>query len=137
LKYIPKTQEVPVLRTDFSNDMAWQLLCTAIRQPVGDFRAYVDFVSDPEYDGIAVEQVLAVVPPDMPHPCIFIVDSIAASNQEHPVLVMDLRRQRGRTFRVIPSAMWGVENNLSLSNMDFEEFADNTDRDGVFRDFRE
>jgi uncharacterized protein DUF6924 len=31
--------------------------------------------------------------------------------------------------------MWGVENNLSLANMDFEEFADSVDADGVFRGF--
>jgi hypothetical protein len=27
----------------------------------------------------------------------------------------------------------GVENNLSLANMDFDEFADAVDADGVFR----
>ncbi|MGF1568782.1 MAG: hypothetical protein ACFCVD_12050 [Nodosilinea sp.] len=41
----------------------------------------------------------------------------------------------GRTFRVIPREMWGVENNLSISNMDYYEFADSTDADGVFRGF--
>jgi hypothetical protein len=33
--------------------------------------------------------------------------------------------------------MWGVENNLSVSNMGFEEFADKVDQDGVFRGFPE
>lgn len=31
----------------------------------------------------------------------------------------------------------GVENNLSLANMGFEEFADAVDEDGVFRGFRD
>jgi hypothetical protein len=31
--------------------------------------------------------------------------------------------------------MWGVENNLSLANMDFAEFADATDPDGIFCGF--
>jgi hypothetical protein len=31
--------------------------------------------------------------------------------------------------------MWSVENNLSLSNMGFEEFAESVDEDGVFRGF--
>jgi hypothetical protein len=31
--------------------------------------------------------------------------------------------------------MWSVENNLALSNMDFEEFATAVDGDGVFRGF--
>jgi hypothetical protein len=47
----------------------------------------------------------------------------------------DMYHDPGRTFRVIPSEMWGVENNLSLSNMDFFEFADAADEDGVFRGF--
>jgi hypothetical protein len=31
--------------------------------------------------------------------------------------------------------MWGVENNLSIANMDFEEFADAVGPDGIFRGF--
>jgi hypothetical protein len=57
------------------------------------------------------------------------------TDPEHPVLVVDLYSEPGRSFRVVPSEMWGVENNLSLANMDFEEFADAVDRDGVFRGF--
>ena len=52
-------------------------------------------------------------------------------------MVMDLYTERGRAFRVIPSEIEGVENNLSLANMDFGEFADSADRDGIFRGFRE
>jgi len=50
-------------------------------------------------------------------------------------MVMDLSTERGRAFRVIPSEIEGVENNLSLANMDFEEFANAADPDGVFRGF--
>jgi hypothetical protein len=38
-------------------------------------------------------------------------------------------------FRVIPSQMWSVENNLSIANMDFFEFADAVGDDGIFRGF--
>jgi hypothetical protein len=31
--------------------------------------------------------------------------------------------------------MWSVENNLSIANMEFGEFAGNLDQDGVFRGF--
>jgi hypothetical protein len=51
------------------------------------------------------------------------------------LLVVDLKRRPGRSFRVIVQELWGVENNLSLANMDFEEFADSCDPDGVFRGF--
>ena len=45
--------------------------------------------------------------------------------------------QHGKTFRVAPAYMWSVENNLSLANMDFSEFADHVDAGGVFRGFEE
>jgi hypothetical protein len=67
----------------------------------------------------------------------FVVDRTALSHGDQPILVMDLYAEPGRTFRVIPSEMWSVENNLSLANMDFAEFADSTDADGIFRGFRE
>jgi hypothetical protein len=31
--------------------------------------------------------------------------------------------------------MWAVENNLSIANMDYDEFAAAVDEDGIFRDF--
>ena len=65
----------------------------------------------------------------------FIVDKTTLSDKDQPVLVVDLQKEPGRTFRVIPSQMWAVENNLSLANMGFDEFADSVDADGIFRDF--
>jgi len=53
------------------------------------------------------------------------------------VLVIDLYADRGRTFRAIPSQIQGIKNNLSIANMDFFEFADNVDADGIFRGFPE
>lgn len=51
------------------------------------------------------------------------------------LLRTDFYDESGRTFRVISREMWGVENNLSIANMDYYEFADNVDPDGVFRGF--
>jgi hypothetical protein len=31
--------------------------------------------------------------------------------------------------------LWSIENNISLGNMDWEEFAEAADYDGVFRGF--
>jgi hypothetical protein len=39
----------------------------------------------------------------------------------------------GRTFRCAVSAVGSVEANLALANLDFGDFADRLDRDGVFR----
>ena len=137
MKELPKTEDALVLRTDFSDDAAWEKVCTAIREPVGEFRANVDCISDRAYDGLTVEQLLALAKQGPDRTFAFLVDGAALTRPDHPILVVDLGDEPGRTFRVIPSEMWGVENNLSLANMDFHEFADNADPDGVFRGFPE
>ena len=39
-----------------------------------------------------------------------------------------LRTSPDRTFRVVASEMWSVENNLSIANMGLEEFVGAADR---------
>jgi hypothetical protein len=132
---IPPTKESLLLRTDFSDDAAWVALCAAISQPVGEFQAYVSVVSDPQYSDLVPEELPGLVPRNQRRSFAFVADCVTLSHPEHPVLVVDLRQQPGRTIRVIPSEAWGIENNLSLGNMDFDEFADAADQDGIFRGF--
>jgi hypothetical protein len=58
-------------------------------------------------------------------------------HEDFPILVIDLNDQRGRIFRAIPSTIQGIENNLSIANMSFFEFAGTVDSDGIFRGFLE
>ena len=97
----------------------------------------MDFLSDPEYEGLSAERLTTLVPKGSGQTFMFIDDRIVLSHSEHPILVVDLYDEPGRTFRVIPSEMWSIENNLSIANMEFHEFADNVDRDGIFRGFPE
>jgi hypothetical protein len=133
-RQIPQAKHSLLLRTDFSDDSAWASLCEAIQEPVGEFRAYVTPISDPAFDGASIEDVRRLAS-GAGHSFVFIADTVALTDPEHPVLVFDLAEEPGRTFRVIPSEAWGVENNLSIANMDFEEFAEAVDEDGVFRGF--
>lgn len=133
---IPRSRDSLVLRTDFSDESAWQAVCAAIEKPVGQFRAHVEFCSDLRNDGLTVEQIVLLCPKGSHHAYLFVVDHVALTHPERPILVVDLYETPGRTFRVVPSEMWGVENNLFLANMDFSEFADSADRDGVFRGFK-
>lgn len=137
MKKIPDTRAALMLRTDFSDEAAWQALCTAIEMPtpINGFEADVEFVSDTEFDGITVEQVLADLPSSQWQTFLFIVDRQTITDPEHPILVVDLYDEPGRTFRVIPSAMWDVENNLTLANVDFEIYVEDADSDGVYRGF--
>jgi hypothetical protein len=139
VKNLPNTTNALVVRTDFSDDSTWDSIRTAIEAPVGEFqfRAQVDFLSDLEYANLTPDDFLALIPlhrNDIPF--IFIVDQRTISDPEHPILVIDLFEERGRSFRAVPSTIQAIENNLSIANMDFNEFADFTDPDGVYRGFQ-
>jgi hypothetical protein len=137
MKAIPETEQSPVLRADYSDERAWDALCQAIQAPHSQygFQAHVDFISDAEFEGIGLEPLLARLPAEYNHSFICIVDRTALFDPEHPILVVDLFTQPGRTFRVIPAELWAVENNLSIANMDFADFADAAGADGIFRGF--
>jgi hypothetical protein len=136
VKELPKTDNTLLLRTDFSDDAMWNSLSEAVQMPNEDgFKAFVDCVSDPDYNGLTIEQLVALSPKAGNRNFVFISDQITFTSSEQPVLVVDLSEEPGRTFRVIPSEMWSVENNLSIANMDYSEFADNADPDGIFRGF--
>jgi hypothetical protein len=134
MKKLPRTEHSLLLRTDFSDDAAWASLCEAVQQEneLG-FRAFVECISDPAYNGLTVEQVVALAPKDDDFSFALIADRTTFTHPERPVLVVDLYDEPGRTFRVIPRATWAVENNLWLANADFSDFASDVDPDGVFR----
>jgi hypothetical protein len=136
VKRIPSTENSLLLRTDFSDDAAWEGLCAAVQAPVGEFRADVTRVSDRAFDGATLEELVELAR-EAGHRFALIADGQAMTDPEQSVLVVDLVDEPGRSFRVIPSQAWGVENNLSLANMGFEEFADAVDDGGVFRGFDE
>ena len=128
---------VLVLRTHFSDQRTWQALCAAIQAPVGDygFRASVDFVDDARNSGLGPDQLLGRFAKGGEQTFVIVADDETMSHPEHPLLVVDLYTERGRAFRAAPSAIQAIENNLSIANMDFREFADAIDEDGVFRGF--
>ena len=135
MKQLPETENPLVLRTDFSNQSAWEEIRAEIQKPVGifRFRANVEFVDDTAYQDITKEQLLQLVPEDYDHSFIMLVDQVTISHPEFPLLIVDLYDEPGREFRAIPSQIQGIENNLSIANMDFYEFAELVDEDGIFR----
>jgi hypothetical protein len=135
------------VRTDFSDDGAWDQVQEEAQREYGPdgFQAYIEPVSDPAWGGATWESVKAAAPVGEAGPSVlFIADSITLASPEHPILVVDLQDKylsraefpeiADRTpFRCIPPAQWSVENNLSIANLDWEDFAGDTDDDGVYR----
>ena len=136
-----------VVRTDFSNERAWEALSAGIRTPSeDDFLATVDIIDDEVYRDLAAAQLrdLLTEPFDGPH-FFFVADDIALASAGHPLLVVPvphpepeyafLNEEPRAEFRVVVASLWSVENNLSQANMDWAEFAGNVAGDGVFRGF--
>lgn len=151
MSVLPRTECVPVIRTDFSDDDTWSAIGTALQQPVEyhalralreatgrpemTFRAYVELLDDPAYDGLTADQLLDLVPENYEHSFLLIADHVTISGPEHTLLVVDVADEPGRGFRALPIAVQSIENNLSIANMDFADFADNVGDDGIFRGF--
>lgn len=132
---IPITEDVLVLRTDFSDDLKWEKLITEITTPDPEygFQPYVEFLSDRKFEGLHISDILASIPENYSHPIIFIIDQYTIESEESPVLCIDLYEEKGKLIRVIPKVMWAIENNLSISNSEFSSFLEGTDEDGIFR----
>ncbi len=125
-----------LIRTDFSDDAAWEKVCRLVKapQPPYGFQAAVECISELECDGLTPETIRSVLPPTHQASIVYLVDNQTLTQADHPVLVVDLAGDI-RTFRVIPSEAWAVENNLRIANIDFDDFVAVLDDDGVFRGF--
>ena len=137
MRSIPDPEHAPVIRTDFADQDIWEQVRAEIQKPVGilRFRAFVEFIDDPHFADLNRDQLLELLPPGYNHSFIILADRTTILHPEHPLLVIDLFDKPTRDFRAIPGQIQGIENNLSIANMDFEDFADSVDADGIFRGF--
>ena len=130
----PSEDATPLLRTDYAREDRWRALLAAIARPTAEgFLANVSIVTDPVLDGLTDEQVRAL-PADESPMFVLVADATAQADDEFPILVVDTSGEDRPSFRVAGRCLWAVENNLSLANMDWEEFANSVSPDGVYRD---
>ena len=129
-----------LVRTDYSDDEAWHAALSAATAVyvMDDFErigALLLPVESSDLAGLTPEELVALSREDYLSQ-IAVAD--AQTMRDQTILFVDfneLNEQVGRTFRLIPSEVEPIVANLSLANMDFAEFADSTDRDGIFRGF--
>jgi hypothetical protein len=63
------------------------------------------------------------------------MNATTAASPKLPLLVIDLDDEDASApFRCLPKEVVSIESNLSIANMDFFEFADSADADGVYRE---
>jgi hypothetical protein len=129
-----------LVRTDYSDDRAWHAALSAATAVYGmdDFErtgALLRPVESPALSNLTPEELVALAREDYLSQ-IAVAD--AQTMRDQTVLFVDfneLNGQVGGTFRSIPSEVEPIVANLSLANMDFAEFADNINPDGIFCGF--
>lgn len=136
MKTLPWTNATLLIRTDFSDQEAWETVCATVGTPNEDgFMASARVVDDRALQDLTTEQLLRLVPEGSQPRLLALVDKTTIGSPEMPLLVIDLRQEPRGEIRVIATEFWSIENNLSLANMDFHEFAGAVQGDGIFRGF--
>ncbi|SEF27660.1 hypothetical protein SAMN05421837_103981 [Amycolatopsis pretoriensis] len=135
-----------MVRTDFSDQAAWERVQTAINWVTpDDFEANVTFVDDRAFAGLSATELQRCLPASNEHGLLLIVDESTIRSAEHPVLVVNLGEEPDpaaegpgepacRSFRAVPHTIQEIENNLTIANMDWEDFVAELDSDGVLRE---
>ena len=91
-------------------------------------------VDDRAFDGRDGSEIALALANSSDHAVVFVADAQAMTVADPSILCLDLLAL-GETVRTIPGELWSIENNISIANMDFAEFTEAADRDGVFRGF--
>ncbi|MEU6601835.1 DUF6924 domain-containing protein [Streptomyces flaveolus] len=140
MKSLPQHEDTLLIRTDFSDEEAWQTLRAVVTTPAEEdgFLAVLHIVDDPAYRDLTTEQIVALAPAE--DDLLILADRQALSGSGMPLLAVlksedETPEQGFDELRVAAAALWSVENNISFANMDWEEFVEAADDDGVFRGF--
>jgi hypothetical protein len=105
---------------------------------VADGTVDVQFVEDRALAGFGEAAIVGgyrrAYPDAYRHPVLFVVDVVAVSMPEWPVLVVNLNGDVDvAAFRALPRQVQSIQNNLSLTDMDYIQFARSATADGIFR----
>jgi len=142
-EYHKEFEEIPsgftpvVIRTNFSDDSKWEEMKKTISSPVPPegFIAYVNFVDSRELAGKNFNEIVSMVPSGYDPGYLFIADDEAFEDKNPSILVVEYFDGEVKSLRAEIAQVQSIENNLSISNMDFEEFAEAVSDDGIFRGF--
>lgn len=155
----------PLVRTDFTDDGAWESVVALVTAPVDfgvavdeddgyadeGYRPHVEPLDDRQYDGVTAELLGAsFTATEDSFGYVLLADARsmteARTGGEVTVDYVDLSvwpdeddaedggdSWLGRSFRCATAEIASIEANLSIANLDFDDFASNLSSDGVYR----
>jgi hypothetical protein len=135
--------EALVVRTDYSDDEAWQAVVDLLNQPNDGFPVRTHVVDDPAFAGASADEVkLSTMDADAGLEVVFLADAVAMK-RDHTLLAVSTRSQEleegdlelSSEFRLLPAVVNLMHVNLAIGHQDFWEFAFEAARhpDGVYR----
>ncbi|MUL44282.1 hypothetical protein FZ103_24500 [Streptomonospora sp. PA3] len=124
---LPETDYSPLLRTDFTDDAAWQVLLERLG------RDWMTVLADRGHQGLSVPELVGLVPEGSRYPVLVVADGRTFSADERSLLLIDVDEEPGRTVRVAPAAVPSVVGNLAIRNRTFDDYLDAVDGAGVYQ----
>jgi hypothetical protein len=137
VKNLPGGDGAVLVRTDLTDQAAWQELCAAVRDDAAEgLLAGLRIVDEPDYRGLSVQRLLTLVPEDAGYPYIAVADRFSAGPVERPgdrtVLIAGVD---GVQLRAAVAQLAAIDANLCSANMDLSDYAEAVGEDSVYRGF--
>jgi hypothetical protein len=125
----------PLVRTDFSVDAAWLRTVAAVRAPgLENYEPTITPVEDRGFENLDADALAAAYDDCVGY--VLLADRTTMTTRNDPTVVyVDMYDEPGRAFRCAVPEVAAIEVNLSIANVDFEEFTDAAGADGVYRGF--
>lgn len=128
---------VVLFRTDFSSDRNYNNIINRINNPQNEdgFKPNLKFVSNKNFKNKSVKELKEIlVDMSYDHNIFFVLDAQSIDNNENPILCVSMETNfKVDRFRVLPDNMWIIENNISTTNLIFEELLFSVDKEGIYR----
>ncbi|MCZ4605738.1 hypothetical protein O3S80_18670 [Streptomyces sp. Lzd4kr] len=123
--------EALVVRTDFSDDEAWQVVVEQLAEPCAQYERHTHAVDDRAFGEASPEEVvLSTLLGDPRLEVVFLADAVSMRG-EHALLAVSTRDEEldeddeelGCEFRLLPALVNEMHVNLAIGHLDFWEYA--------------
>ncbi|MFF7649003.1 DUF6924 domain-containing protein [Streptomyces sp. NPDC007983] len=125
---LPVGEDLPVIRTDFSDDAAWEDAVARVSAEYDDWSVDVTPIDDRRYAGLTSDQVALLVPEDVHWPMFVMADvrTMASPGREMLMVATDPEALVD-SARATPTAIVEIAVNLWIANMDWEDYVGRSD----------
>ncbi|MQY28331.1 DUF6924 domain-containing protein [Nocardia aurantia] len=137
MKVLPQVDSPLLVRTDFSDDSAWQALLAVVDAPsAAGARANTHIVDDAAYTDLTAAQVVEQAPAGRLGELLIVADKTAVTAPDMPLLVIHRPGTPDHEgLRVVAAQLGSVANAVTGATREWDEIADAADDEGVFRGF--